>query len=312
MQTTETETEETNLGHFLRNTRVDQGFDLQTISDETRISQKNLQSIENGDFSALPAEAFTRGFYSLYAKILSLDTKEILKRYEQEKENQPDHLKPLAVTPSTMAKQIGTMTERPVGIPFSFFGVIFFFLLACGGLLCWYFSWNPATFLSEKLRTFQQPKTEQILETNNNPTPQTPLIEITQVKKKTGPGPPDTVSPVTTTTTVQQSKNIEIQQPPPEKSRYFIKATFEEKTKITLSLDDIPLHVLLFNKGDTATWRAGKKLTITLPAKTLTRLTLNDVPLAIPQSDSPTVTINIPESLLGPYSAKPVKKNKKL
>jgi cytoskeletal protein RodZ len=314
MQNTETEAEETNLGQFLRKTRINQGFDLQTISDETRISQKNLQSIEDGNFPALPAEAFTRGFYSLYAKILSLDTKEILKRYEQEKENQPDHLKTLAVPPGTMAKQIGTMAERPPGIPFSFLGLIFFFLLACGALVCWYFSWNPATFLSERLRTFQQPKTEQTLKTNNNPTPQTPLFEITQVKKKpeTGSGPPGIVSPVTTTTTAQQSKNKEIQQPPPEKSRYFIKATFEEKTKVTLSLDDIPLHVLLFNKGDTATWRAGKKLTITLPAKTLTRLTLNDVPLAIPQSDSPTVTINIPESLLGPNSVKPAKKNKKI
>ena len=106
------------------------------------------------------------------------------------------------------------------------------------------------------------------------------------------------MSPVTTVTTVQLPENKGIQQPPPEKSKYFIKATFEEKTKIALSLDDTPLRVLSFNKGDTATWRASKKLTITLPAKTRTRLTLNDVPFAIPQSGAPTVTINIPESLL--------------
>ena len=184
MQTTETEVEETNLGHFLRETRINQGLDLQTISEETRISQKNLQSIEDGDFSALPAEAFTRGFYSLYARTLSLDSVDVLKRYEQEKENQPNYQKTQATPPGTRAKQIGTMAERPVGIPFSFFGLIFFFLLACGALICWYFSWNPATFLSEKLRTFQQPQTEQVLETTSNPAPQTPLFEITQVKKK--------------------------------------------------------------------------------------------------------------------------------
>ena len=184
MQNTETEAEETNLGHFLRKTRIDQGLDLQTISEETRISQKNLQSIEDGDFTALPAEAFARGFYSLYAKILSLDTEEVLKRYEQEKKNQPNYQETLATPPGTMAKQVGTMAERPAGIPFSFFGLIFFFLLACGALICWYFSWNPATFLSEKLRTFQQPKTEQLLKTTGNHQPKGPLFEITQVKKK--------------------------------------------------------------------------------------------------------------------------------
>ncbi len=184
MQNTETEVEETSLGHFLRKTRVNQGLDLQAISDETKISPKNLQSIEDGDFSALPAEAFTRGFYSLYAKTLSLDTGEVLKRYEQEKENHPDYQAPPATPPGSMAKQVGTMAERPAGMPFSFFGLIFFFLLAFGALICWYFSWNPATFLSERLRTFQQPQTEQILETTSNPSPQKPLFEITQVKKK--------------------------------------------------------------------------------------------------------------------------------
>ncbi len=300
MQNTETEAEDTSLGHFLRKTRINQGFDLQTISEETKISPKNLQSIEDGAFSALPAEAFTRGFYSLYAKILSLDTGEVLERYEQEKESQPNYQKIQATPPGTMAKQIGTMADRPAGIPFSFFGLIFFFLLACGALICWYFSWNPATFLSEKLRTFQQPETEQILETTNNPVPQTPLFEITQVKKKpeTGSDPPGIVSPVTTAATAPPSEKRALQQPPPEKNRYFIKATFEEKSKVALSFDDNPLRVLVFNKGDTAIWRANKKFTITLPAKTRTRLTLNDVPLAIPQSDSPTVTINIPESLL--------------
>ena len=159
MQNTEPEVEETSLGHFLRKTRINQGLDLQTISEETKISPKNLQSIEDGNFSALPAEAFTRGFYSLYAKTLSLDTADVLKRYEQEKENQPDYQKTQATPPGTMAKKIGTMAERPAGMPFSFFGLIFFLLLACGALICWYFSWNPATFLSEKLRTFQQPQT---------------------------------------------------------------------------------------------------------------------------------------------------------
>ncbi len=65
--------ENASLGEYIRETRIRLGFDLLTVAEETRISSKSIQAIEENDFAALPAEAFTRGFYVLYAKMLSLD-----------------------------------------------------------------------------------------------------------------------------------------------------------------------------------------------------------------------------------------------
>ena len=83
------EIEYVSLGEYLRETRINLGLDLLAVAGETKISSRSLQAIEENDFAALPAEAFTRGFYTLYAKCLSLDCKEVLKMYGQQKPKQP-------------------------------------------------------------------------------------------------------------------------------------------------------------------------------------------------------------------------------
>ncbi|MCP3891537.1 MAG: helix-turn-helix domain-containing protein [Desulfobulbaceae bacterium] len=157
------------LGDYLRATRREQGWDLSTVAEETKISHRNLQAIEESNYSSLPAEAFTRGFYRLYANILSLDPEDIIKRYDTEKASLPKTSNQSNSSYKTRDQDVGIMAERPSFLTFSSFGLILFLLLFFGAFLCWYFSWNPATFLSQKLRSLENDR---------------PMTQQTQVKKE--------------------------------------------------------------------------------------------------------------------------------
>ncbi len=180
-----TETEYTTLGDLLRQTRIKQGLNLEQISNETKITVSNLKAIEDDDFNSLPAEAFVRGFYTLYANALSLAPEEVLRIYTQEKARQPNTRGgKSAPPPSKLADKVSNMAERSTVTPVSCSGVIIFFLLLIGAFVCWYFSWNPATFLSEKLRGFQKgTKSRQIIESTAPSNKKTPLFKIVQVKE---------------------------------------------------------------------------------------------------------------------------------
>jgi len=122
-----TEAEYITLGDLLRQTRIKQGLNLEQISVETKITISPLKAIENHDFMPLPAEAFTRGFYTLYANALGLVPEKILHMYTQEKAQNPSaKRKSFTTPPSKLAKKVGNMAERSTVMPVSCSGVIIF------------------------------------------------------------------------------------------------------------------------------------------------------------------------------------------
>jgi cytoskeletal protein RodZ len=62
------------IGETLRRERVRQGYDLQKLSESTKIGTRMLHAMETGDLSKLPGGVFTRSFYKQYAAILGLDS----------------------------------------------------------------------------------------------------------------------------------------------------------------------------------------------------------------------------------------------
>ncbi len=160
------EKEYAGLGEFLRETRINQGIDLVTVAKETRISRQSLQAIEEDNFAALPAEAFARGFYVLYAKALAIDPEQVLQMYARQKPKSPKPEDVLTLPTHRLAEQVSNMAERPSFMPVSFLGLVLLLSLLFGGFLCWYFSWNPAIFLSQKLRNLDQnpDRLEQVME----------------------------------------------------------------------------------------------------------------------------------------------------
>jgi cytoskeletal protein RodZ len=69
------------LGDSLRQARLDRGVSLADAEEETRIRRRYLESLENEDFSTLPAQVYTRGYIRTYARYLGLDPEATLDLY---------------------------------------------------------------------------------------------------------------------------------------------------------------------------------------------------------------------------------------
>lgn len=270
---------EESLGDLLRTTRTSKGFCFAEIAEETKISIKNLMAMEENNFESLPAEVFTRGFYTLYARMLSLDPELILEKYDNEKSCPSNSSETLLVSCQNR-HEYGDMAERPTSLPFSYLGIFILLLLVFGAFLCWYFSWNPATYLSEKIQHGQE-NTQQIPQLKS---PEKEFFELQNMLS------------IPTTSNASEIKQ-QFKSPVVTTDTYIVKATFKETTKVTLIIDDKPVYDSVYEKGENAVWSAQDKMNITLPGKTTTSLTLNKTQIHLPKTDNATLTIRIPSDL---------------
>lgn len=65
------------VGAQLREAREARGLSLEQVAAETRIPQRHLQTIEAGQFSALPARTYAVGFSRTYARTVGLDDRDV-------------------------------------------------------------------------------------------------------------------------------------------------------------------------------------------------------------------------------------------
>ena len=65
------------VGQRLRAAREERGLSLEDIAAQTRIPQRHLESIENGEWDNLPAPTYTTGFAKSYASAVGLDRTDI-------------------------------------------------------------------------------------------------------------------------------------------------------------------------------------------------------------------------------------------
>jgi cytoskeleton protein RodZ len=77
-----TETHMTSLASELKGEREKQNIPLEQIADETRISLRHLQSLEEGRYSDMPGGMYNRAFIKAYCEFLNMDHQEILRKYE--------------------------------------------------------------------------------------------------------------------------------------------------------------------------------------------------------------------------------------
>lgn len=77
------------IGELLRNTRLEKGLSLKDIQMETKIRQKYLEALEQGDFKVIPGEVYLKGFLRCYASALGLDGLELVERYKALQAGEP-------------------------------------------------------------------------------------------------------------------------------------------------------------------------------------------------------------------------------
>ena len=71
------------IGQILRNRRVKRDISLEKISENTKISIKNIVYIEKGEFHKLPGVFYQKSFLRIYAKYLRIKPENVLKMYEE-------------------------------------------------------------------------------------------------------------------------------------------------------------------------------------------------------------------------------------
>lgn len=88
------------LGTYLREARESRGISLSQASNGTRIIQRYLVALENGDFNHLPGDVYARGFIRNYAQYLQLPADELIELYRAERgASTPIQVIPAAVPP---------------------------------------------------------------------------------------------------------------------------------------------------------------------------------------------------------------------
>ena len=70
-----------NFGQELRRERETRGISLEAIAFETKISGRNLFSLEEGQFDALPGGVLSKGIVRGYARVVGLDEEECVHRF---------------------------------------------------------------------------------------------------------------------------------------------------------------------------------------------------------------------------------------
>ncbi|GAC1697983.1 MAG: hypothetical protein NVS9B6_07380 [Candidatus Limnocylindrales bacterium] len=73
------------LGEQLRQQRERMGLTLEQAAEDTRIREKFLVALENGDYQSLPGAVYTKGFLRNYAEYLNLDAGEQIALFQGER-----------------------------------------------------------------------------------------------------------------------------------------------------------------------------------------------------------------------------------
>jgi cytoskeleton protein RodZ len=127
------------LGERLREARESQGISLSQAAVETRILQRYLVALEDGDFQHLPGDVYARGFIRNYADYLSIGAEELIELYRRER----GMSEPIRVVPATSSPRV-----RGLVVP-SFFGVFFVVLVLVGAS---YLALSALNFVGESAR----------------------------------------------------------------------------------------------------------------------------------------------------------------
>jgi cytoskeleton protein RodZ len=277
-------TDNETLGYFLQRNRSEKNIDLAEIAEETKIPLETLMAMENGDYAALPADAFARGFFSIYARLLNLDVTNVLERYTKERSLAQKNKKEASQTPSRLGDTVSPMAERPMMTPLSVLGFASVIVLLLLTGICWYLSWNPASFLSERLRSFGKEPVVQQKKDSKAPSlaPHTYNDELLQHQEKSAN---DQVAPSIQNTLA------------PDVGNYSLLAEFQEPTKVTITIDEEFPEEQTFAAGESHLWQAKGNMVLALPSNAKTRLTLNGVVIPLPEPSDGFITVSIPNHL---------------
>ncbi len=250
------QTEKTeSLGEYLRRCRSEKNLSFEDVQQQTRIPAKTLLAMEEDNYSALPADAFARGFYILYAKCLTLDQQEILKKYARMRGSIPAASK--SPVSAKHEKQVDTMAARPSMATGSALGFSLVVIIAAATFFSWYFSWNPATYVSEILQSYQ-----------DSASVEDHAADITPAQEAVSNDP--------------------------AKTNYFLTIDFLEDTAITIAIDNGLPAKEVYSGGSTRSWYADQQISLILPESARAKIFFNGSEIPLPEAQNGIISLNLP------------------
>ncbi|MDR1616753.1 MAG: DUF4115 domain-containing protein [Syntrophomonadaceae bacterium] len=71
------------LGGFLRETRIELGISIEEVEEETKIRKYYIEALEDNNFAVLPPQVYACGFVKKYARVLGLDSEEVVSVFSE-------------------------------------------------------------------------------------------------------------------------------------------------------------------------------------------------------------------------------------
>ena len=161
------------VGEILSRAREEKRIPVKTASEETNITMRHLNALEENNFSVFPGETYVIGFIKSYAQYLELDPEKVVQMYRGtqlvEKEVPLHELTKPTLTMFDYVKKYAMLALVPIIV--AGVGVIIYFEIS-----------RERPQVAEEALSNKQPDIEDIIQTSN----QVPVEETEHVKLRSG------------------------------------------------------------------------------------------------------------------------------
>lgn len=285
------------LGEFLKETRKASNLSLNDAQESTKITMKVLRAIECDDFSSMPAEAFCRGFYVMYAKFLKLDHELVLERYLEIRGLPPLTSKMQSTPPVRKSGRFSNYAEPSPVSPLMSFVFAFFVLLAAIIAGCWYFSWNPIDYLNSQLDSIQTGEQQievaslaPVVIVEDSLTPETETIPEPETNLQI----PEDTSLESDVVQEELITTEEVTTPTP----YHLEIFFRNSGTLSATLDNGFLIDNQFQNGQTLQWEVKESIMLDMPEEIDAIIRMNGIEIVLPEVENGRRLLSLPEDLL--------------
>lgn len=278
--------------------RSEKGLSIQEVADATRISQSNLQAIENQEFDALPADTFTRGLVTIYATFLGLNGNEMATRFLQDRDNDQRASGRRAKSKTTQILKPKTLAEPAHISSATIAGIILLILILLLTGFCLYTSWNPFAFLTANRPENMQGVMKSVFPENGQP-PGKPQQQAMGQGKEEAPAAQEK-NPAATKETGGNTVPASPATSPASQTLegYILSVRFLQDTWVEVAIDDAEPIRMNYKKDDIQVWTAEKAIKVSFGQPNSAILKLNGAEIPFPEAVNGKVSLQLPEDLL--------------
>jgi len=277
-------------GAYLRKLREEKKLSLKDVCEATRISETNLNAIENQDFSALPADTFTRGLLTIHAKFLGADPAAIVARFMQDRDESMAQGRRSRTKQTRKILSPKRLAEPAHVSSITMAGILLLVIVLLFAGFCLYTSWNPFSFLMKENDSLQSVVTN-VFPGNKAAESIPPLME-----SQVAPSPVASEKSVP----VSESDADTQQQLAGPSEEYVLTVRFLKNVQIDVNRDDDKPLSATYAQGDEQTWKATASMQISFDQPDSAVILVNSQPIDFPAGENGLFTLRIPDDLPAP------------